>query len=58
MPRYRAYVLDGFDHIRTVEIITADDEMRAVEQARLLAKEHCIEVWDEARRIARIERDR
>lgn len=53
---YRAYLLDAADHIRKVEIITAEDDRDALAKASILAATGCVEVWDKARRLARIDR--
>lgn len=55
MAGYYVYILGDDDHIvDRVEVITADDE-EAKRLARQLVADRAIELWQEARKIARFE---
>ncbi|MGA8319548.1 MAG: hypothetical protein WB774_01690 [Xanthobacteraceae bacterium] len=55
MPEYRVYTITAGDHIDgPAKIIECDSDTAAVEQARGLIDGPAIEVWDGARRIARM----
>ena len=59
MPGFRCCLLDGSDMIIEVDTIQSEDELRAmVVAAHLIVRKYpsvgAIEVWDESRRIGRI----
>jgi hypothetical protein len=51
---YIVYILDGVDRIRGAEWIAARDDEDALAQARRLACSGRCELWQRARRIARL----
>ena len=51
---YIVYILDGVDRIRGAEWIAARDDADALAQARRLARSGRCELWQRARRIARL----
>ncbi|ACA17208.1 hypothetical protein M446_2770 [Methylobacterium sp. 4-46] len=55
---YRAYLIDGQDHIVGVERIDAEDDVEALLKARGLDVPFDIELWDRDRRVIGIQRHR
>ena len=56
MTGYRLYGLDGVDKVASGEWIDADDDEAAIAIARSLMDGHECELWQGARRVARIKR--
>ena len=61
MALYRCFFLDSNNHIMgPAEMIEADDDATAIDRAQRLCDENpdCrhIELWDEARRVRRLDR--
>ncbi len=54
MPNYRAYVMGPGDKIRTFKALDCPDDPTAIVAARALVDGHDIELWDGARKIARL----
>jgi hypothetical protein len=52
MPDYRAYIVGPDGHFRTFEVITADDDGKAVEIAQKFVDGYDVEVWELNRKIA------
>jgi hypothetical protein len=61
MVGYRCYILDAEDHIlQAYEVECADDAQAATAAGDLLARDpyhRSVEVWQRARRIAKLERE-
>jgi hypothetical protein len=56
MRDYRVYLLDKDDHIVDAHVIRADSDQKAVEAAKQYVDGCNVEVWDGARKIARLVR--
>jgi hypothetical protein len=54
---YRIYFLDRNDHIRHALSVECDGDAEAVELAQSHGDGRCLELWQGARRVARIEAD-
>lgn len=62
MPTYRCYLLNYSDHIVSVDSVRAEeDDIAMVMAASLLMQQHptsaAMEVWEQRRRLGRIEND-
>lgn len=56
MANYRFYVLDKDDHVREPpHVFECPDDEEAVEKASQLLNGRVIEVWDQSRRVVRLE---
>jgi hypothetical protein len=56
MPDYQVYVVDDAGRILAApEVVTCDDDQRALRKAKSLANGHDLEVWQGARIVGRIE---
>ena len=56
MPIYRIYALDSTDHIfRPPIVLECDDDQAAIEEAKQLLNGAAIEVWEQKRRVVRLE---
>ena len=55
MHGYRAYIIGQDGRIKDRVEFHCDDENEAKERAKQLVDGHAIELWDQARRIARFE---
>ena len=58
MTGYRLYSLDGANKVASAEWIDADDDQAAVEAAKTMMDGQDCEVWQGARLVARIPRNR
>lgn len=58
MTAYRLYCLDGANKVASAEWIDADDDHAALEAAKRMMDGQDCEVWQGARLIGRIPRDR
>ena len=58
MQGYRAYIMGPDGHIQDMVVIHSETEEKAKERARQLVDGHAVELWDEARKITRIEPDK
>ena len=55
MPDYRIYVVDEHGHIAgPAHVITCATDEEAIEKAKPMIDRHDIELWDGARKIAKI----
>jgi hypothetical protein len=57
MRAYRAYLIDKDDHIHSHRVIDADNDDRALEVAKQYVDGLDVEIWDGARKIARLSKD-
>jgi hypothetical protein len=62
MPAYRCYLLNYTDHIVSVDSVRADEDEIAMGMAACLLREQhptcaAMEVWEQNRRLGRIEND-
>ena len=56
MPTYRIYTLSKDEHIdRAPLLIDCPDDEAAIEKARQFLDGHALEVWDQQRKIGRLE---
>jgi hypothetical protein len=49
---YRAYMVGHDSHFKSFEVITADDDERAIEIAKTFVDGHDVELWQLDRKIA------
>jgi hypothetical protein len=54
MPEYRAYPIKDNHVVGVPEIVVADDDQQAVEQAKQLMSGGDIELWEGARLVTRV----
>ncbi|HEY1749601.1 MAG TPA: hypothetical protein VGG11_22930 [Xanthobacteraceae bacterium] len=54
---FRVYCIDERGHICSVHECEARDDAEAIEVARRFCGAHEVEIWDRARRIARLGKD-
>lgn len=57
MQNYRFYYLDPHGHIARAEDIETSDDRFALDAAKGRCKEHPVEIWQEARRVACLTQD-
>ena len=56
MPWYRIFKLSKDEHIESPpRVIVAKDDEAALKEARQLLDGHALEVWDEKRKVGRLE---
>lgn len=58
MRGYRAYIIGSDGHIRDRVDLMCESEHEAKERAKQLVDGHAIELWDQARKVARFEPDK
>ena len=56
MRHYRAYPIGNDGHVLPPTVITAEDDRGAVAQAKAILNENPIEIWDQSRLVARLEK--
>ncbi len=54
MSEYRVYLMDGRQGIVAVHTVICNDDENAIIAARPFARGHEIEIWDGARKVARL----
>jgi hypothetical protein len=54
---YRIYFLDRKDHIRRALSVECADDAEAIKQLETHRDGRCLELWEGARRVVRIEAD-
>jgi hypothetical protein len=52
MSDYRAYIVGNDGHFETFEVVHADCDESAVKAAQEFAKDHDVELWHLARKVA------
>ena len=52
---YRIYFIDRQDHIRSAQDLAAENDAEATHRASSFSAGHCVEVWQGARQVSRIE---
>lgn len=57
MPGYSAYVIGEDGHIASRIDLICDDDLMAKERAKQLVDGHAVELWQEAKKIARFDPD-
>jgi hypothetical protein len=56
VPEYRIFSITDDDHIAgPAQTIECEDDREAVEKARQFLDENILEIWEQARRVARLE---
>ncbi len=53
---YRVFVLNEDGHVTRAEVIDADNDADAAEQAQSFANDSPIELWDRGRKVARFDK--
>jgi hypothetical protein len=56
MTYYRVYVIGPDGHFETAHILECDDDAAAIQAAKQYVDGHDVEVWQQDRRITRLER--
>jgi hypothetical protein len=58
MPDYRAFLIGPDGHIFLSVVVREPDDAAAIAATRLLADDHDVKLWHEARKIAKFRQDR
>jgi hypothetical protein len=53
MKAYQVYILSADDHITSRKDISCEDDETAEKQAEQMVNDHGVELWQEARKIAK-----
>ena len=51
---YKLYCLDAWEHIVSTREVAAPDDLAALQEAEKDCAEYAVEVWQGARRVARV----
>jgi hypothetical protein len=54
MPEYRAYIVGHDGHFIGCEPLACTDDAEAIEKAKRLVNGHHVEVWQQARMVAKL----
>jgi hypothetical protein len=58
MPDYRAFLIGPDGHVFHSVVVQEPDDAAAIAAARPLADEHDVELWHEARKVAKFEQEK